>query len=251
VLLENAMEQTLFETPGHQCIAFRVKDGQGRACRQALIRHGEHAALIDPLGSLVFGPLAMAVSRHVALSAIDYVFSAHEDEQAVTRLERWLVGTDTRIVASRDWIRLSGMRSQITDDVRRKRRFMLLGARGGQVPLGDSELRVLPALPAHSVGQPGIYDPVSRILFSGEIGASDLDRDGPCESFDGLLPWLIRRRPSYLQDSRGCREWALIARDLSPHMILPRIGAPIVGRQAVARFLSWLETAGARLGAAA
>ncbi|HRQ66103.1 MAG TPA: hypothetical protein PKZ76_14785 [Xanthomonadaceae bacterium] len=245
------MDTFLFQTSEHQCIVLgHGQSEQGRR-RQVLIRHGDHCAVVDPGGDMVFGPLAMAIARHVALDAMDFVFTAHEDAQAVARLERWLAGTDTCIVASRDWIRLNTGQGDPRNDTRRKRRFLLLGQRGGRVPLGKSELRVLPALPAQSVGQPGIFDPVSRILFSGDVGATDLVDSAPCENFETLLPWLVKRRPAYLQDSRGCREWALIARDLRPHMILPRCGTPIVGKQAVSRFLDWLETAGTRLGLAA
>jgi flavorubredoxin len=245
------MDTNLFQSSGHQCIILGHGESDHGKRRQVLIRHGDHCAVIDPGGDMVFGPLAMAIARHVALDAMDYVFTAHEDPQSVARLERWLEGTDTCIVASRDWIRLNTGQGDSRETIRRKRRFLLLGQRGGRVPLGKSELRVLPALPAQSVGQPGIFDPVSRILFSGDVGATDLHDGAHCEHFETLLPWLAKRRPAYLHDSRGCREWALIARDLRPHMILPRCGAPIVGTQAVGRFLDWLETTGARIGLAA
>ena len=38
--------------------------------------------------------------------------------------------------------------------------------------MGDSSVRALPAHFMHSVGNFSFYDPVSRILFSGDVGAS-------------------------------------------------------------------------------
>lgn len=241
------METILFQTAEHQCIVFSGDDSHQPSRRRALIRHGDSTAVIDPAGQLAFGPLAMAVSRHAALDDLSLVFSAHDDPHAIPRLERWLAGTDTRIVASREWIRLSSGHGDPRGESMRKRRFLLLAQRGGRVQLGKSELRVLPALPAQSVGQSAIFDPVSRILFSGDIGATDRIEDAPCEDFDTLMPCLTARQPAYLRDTRGCREWALIVRDLRPHMIMPHSGAPIVGKQAVGRFLDWLESAGSRM----
>lgn len=241
------MDTILFQTAEHQCVIFSGDDSHQTTRRRALIRHGDATAVIDPAGQLAFGPLAMAVSRHAPLGELSYVFSAHDDPNAIPRLERWLTGTDTRIVTSREWIRLSSGDCDPRTESRRKRRFLLLGQRGGRVQLGKSELRVLPALPAQSVGQPAIFDPVSRILFSGDVGATELDQSAFCENFDALLPLLASRQPAYLTDTRGCREWALIARDLRPHMIMPNSGAPMIGKQTVGRFLDWLESAGSRM----
>jgi flavorubredoxin len=242
------MDTILFQSDTHQCIAF--DDGRSGP-RQALIRQGEHTALIDPRGDLAFGPLALAVARHAPLDSLDFVFTAQEDEKAVGRLQRWLHGTSTRIVTSREWCRFSPSGEHPRNEALRRRRLLLLGHRGGRVSLGKSELRVLPALPAQAIGQPAIYDPVSRILFSGDIGAHETPDNSPCEHFDAVLPALLDRRSDFLMDTRGCREWALIARDLRPHMIMPHRGRPLVGQAAVTRFLDWIETAGARVRSAA
>jgi flavorubredoxin len=43
---------------------------------------------------------------------------------------------------------------------------------GGRLPLGKSELWVLPAHFLHSEGNFHFYDPASRILFTGDLGVS-------------------------------------------------------------------------------
>ena len=43
---------------------------------------------------------------------------------------------------------------------------------GGRLPLGRNELWLLPAHFLHSEGNFHFYDPVSRILFTGDLGVS-------------------------------------------------------------------------------
>jgi len=51
-------------------------------------------------------------------------------------------------------------------------RYLLPPDEGSDIPLGRTRARALPAHFLHSVGNFQFYDPISRILFSGDLGAS-------------------------------------------------------------------------------
>lgn len=57
------------------------------------------------------------------------------------------------------------------------------------LPLGKTQLFALPAHFLHSEGNFQFYDPISKILFSGDMGASLLgDADVRVEDFDAHIP---------------------------------------------------------------
>ncbi|WP_348393518.1 MBL fold metallo-hydrolase, partial [Streptococcus pneumoniae] len=51
-------------------------------------------------------------------------------------------------------------------------RLIELPDRGQVIQLGESKLVIVPAHFLHSVGNFQFYDPVAKILFSGDMGAS-------------------------------------------------------------------------------
>ena len=56
-------------------------------------------------------------------------------------------------------------------------RIVSIPDEGGIVPFGDSVIEAIPANFLHSVGNFHFYDPISKILFSGDVGASMTDKD--------------------------------------------------------------------------
>jgi flavorubredoxin len=50
---------------------------------------------------------------------------------------------------------------------------------GMNIPLGQSKIKAVPAHFMHSEGNFQFYDPVSKILFSGDMGASLVDHARP------------------------------------------------------------------------
>ncbi|KAF1028020.1 MAG: hypothetical protein GAK29_00319 [Acinetobacter bereziniae] len=49
-------------------------------------------------------------------------------------------------------------------------RLIELPDQGGSIPLGETRIIVVPAHFLHSVGNFQFYDPISKILFSGDMG---------------------------------------------------------------------------------
>ncbi|MFX8293428.1 MBL fold metallo-hydrolase, partial [Acinetobacter baumannii] len=76
------------------------------------------------------------------------------------------------------------------------------------IPLGQSHLLAVPAHFLHSEGNFQFYDPESRILFSGDLGASMVHANvaaKPVEDFDAHLPLMAPFHRRYMSGNRVCR----------------------------------------------
>ncbi len=67
-----------------------------------------------------------------------------------------------------------------------------------------------------------IWDPIAKILFSGDMGASMVDDAAkPLENF---------------------RLWVNMVRGMDIEMIVPQHGTPFMGKEQITQFLDWIET---------
>ena len=91
-----------------------------------------------------------------------------------------------------------------------------------------------------------VYDPISKILFSGDVGASLVDAETagkPIDDFDyhlhnnGMLGFHKR----YMSGNKACRYWVNMVRQLDVEWIVPQHGASFKGKDMVNRFLDWFE----------
>jgi flavorubredoxin len=89
------------------------------------------------------------------------------------------------------------------------------------------------------VGNFSFYDPLSGILFSGDIGASLGGEEGQVENFADHLHSMTGFHRRYMASNRACRLWVAMVRKLAPRMIVPQHGGYFVGEQ-VGHFLDWL-----------
>lgn len=62
----------------------------------------------------------------------------------------------------------------------------------------------------HSVGIFHFYDPISKILFSGDVGASmsDKDHDKPVEDFSEHVKIMEGLHKRYMVSNTACRHWS-------------------------------------------
>ena len=73
------MATVLYESSDHRCIAFNdlVRGDDGVQANQFLIQHGDHSALLDPGGALLYNPLILAIGQYVKPTGIDYILCSH------------------------------------------------------------------------------------------------------------------------------------------------------------------------------
>ncbi len=234
----------LYRDRQHACLMFCdliEEDGQAVQANQFLIVDGDTGAIIDPGGNLAFNELFMGMVRHFAPARLSYVIASHADPDIIASLDRWMSSTQARLVISRVWERFVPHFTKVgkTDE-----RIIGVPDAGGRLPLGRNELLLLPAHFLHSEGNFHFYDPVSRILFTGDLGASMLSGAQAAVPVTDLAPHIahmegFHRR--YMVSNKILRLWLQMVRPLDIAMLVPQHGAPIQGRAAIDAFFDWLE----------
>jgi flavorubredoxin len=234
----------LFENADHKCISFTsLVKGDGVQSNQFLIIHKGHAAVIDPGGDLTYTPLTIELSKHVRLQDLDYVIASHQDPDIIASMPRWLMHTRATVVASKLWARFlphlasSFVTNHLNEEV--SDRLMELPDRGAVIPFGEAGIVAVPAHFLHSVGNFQFYDPVSKILFSGDMGASMVDEVRPVSDFDAHIPTMRGFHQRYMCSKRVIRLWASMVRGMDVEMIVPQHGSPFQGKEMINSLLNW------------
>lgn len=238
----------LFDRDGHQCIQFSdLVVGEGIQSNQFLIIDKNSAALIDPGGDLTYTPLTIELSKRVKINELEYIFASHQDPDIIASLPRWLMHTNCRVVTSKLWSRfLPHLASTfVTQQYGQslERRIISLADSGGAVKFGRSKIIALPAHFLHSVGNFHFYDPVSKILFSGDMGASLVENhaENAVTDFEAHIPHMLGFHQRYMASNKACRLWANMIRGLDVEMMVPQHGSPFVGKPMVSTFLDWIS----------
>jgi len=120
----------------------------------------------------------------------------------------------------------------------------LLGNRAKSIKLGNSTIKAIPAHFLHSEGNFQFYDVTSKILFSGDLGASLVHHDlaaEPVTNFEAHLPTMLGFHKRYMTSNKACRLWANMVRTLDIESIVPQHGRAFVGKQMVNQFIFWVE----------
>jgi flavorubredoxin len=237
------MPDILFDSGEHKVLLFTdmVAGDAGVQCNQLLIYHDHHAALFDPGGQLTFQPLQLAITEICPMKELDYVVASHQDPDIISSLDRWLMYSNAGILISRLWERFLPHLVPDYMDHEGESRIFGIPDQGMDIQLGDSFIKALPAHFLHSVGNFSFYDPVSKILFSGDIGASMLEGEhaDPVEDFAAHVPRMQGFHERYMGSNRACRLWANMVRELDVDMIVPQHGRPFVGKEIIGQFLDW------------
>jgi flavorubredoxin len=235
----------LFRNEHHACLMFTDLVGDSHEAVQAnqflIVDHGV-GAIIDPGGNLAFNELYIALSRWFPPRQLSYLIASHADPDIIASLDRWLTSTEAKLVISRIWERFAPhfTKAGKTDD-----RVIGVPDAGGRLQLGLGELWLLPAHFLHAEGNFHFYDPVSKILFTGDLGVSLMGGQQAQTPVRDLGPHIPKMEPfhrRYMVSNKILRLWAGMARQLEVKMIVPQHGAPIAGKQAIADFYDWVES---------
>jgi len=234
----------LYRDPHHACLMFSdliEEDGQAVQANQFLIVDGDTGAIIDPGGNLAFNELFMGMSRYFPPHRLSYLLASHADPDIIASLDRWLSSTRAPLVISRVWERFAPHFAKLG---KTENRIIGVPDGGGLLPLGRHELLLLPAHFMHSEGNFHFYDPVSRILFTGDLGVSMTSGAEARVPLTTLAPHVARMEAfhrRYMVSNKVLRLWTRMARQLDIAMLAPQHGAPIMGRQAITDFFDWLD----------
>ncbi len=231
----------LFDTPGHRNVLLEESQAGDQAVQsnQHLIIHDKGAIILDPGGHKVYSKVLSDTMAQLGGGKLEYIFLSHQDPDIVAALNGWLMTTDAIAYASDLWLRFIphfGVDRFVVDRLKGiPDRGMLLNLRG-------LELKVIPAHFLHSAGNFHLYDPVSKILYSGDLGASIGDGFDEVKDWDQHLPSMAGFHRRYMASGRALKNWVRMVRSLDIEVIAPQHGAFFRGKPMVERFLAWCES---------
>lgn len=239
------MALVLYDDGNHKCVAFtELVQGEGIQSNQfAIIDQGE-GILLDPGGNLTYKHLIAELADYFLPSRTRYIFASHQDPDIIASVGGWLLITDAQVIIAEEWTRFLPhfcMRGATAG------RLVAIPPRGMWLRLGGADLQIVPAHYLHTVGFFQIYDPISKILFSGDIGASLMDGHAaglPVSDFDAHLhdSHMLAFHRRYMSNNKACRLWVNMVRQLDIEWIVPQHGGSFQGKTMVKRFLDWFET---------
>jgi flavorubredoxin len=230
----------LYKSTDHRFILLNESEPgeeEGIRSNQYLIQHGGCGVLLDPGGFGVMPGVLTELMHYIEPRDIKAIVLSHQDPDIVGGLSTWLEITQAPVYVSRIWVRFLphyGLR-----DIGR---FFPVPDEGMTCPLlPDFTLRLVPAHFLHSEGQINVYDPLSRVLFTGDIGAAMLPDDLEYEFVDDFaahLPYIESFHRRYMGSNRAIRCWLDTVADLPIDFLAPQHG-PVYRGRAVQDFLAW------------
>lgn len=238
------MSIELYRDPNHACLMFTdlvEEDGNAVQANQFLIVDNDHGAIIDPGGNLAFNELLLTSSRFFTPQHLSYIVASHADPDIIASLDRWLTATPAQLVISRVWERFV---PHFTKVGKTEGRVIGVPDGGGILPLGKSSLHLIPAHFMHSEGNFHFYDPVSKILFTGDLGVSLMSgqqAQKPVTDFKSHVHLMEAFHRRYMVSNKILRLWVAMARKLEISMLVPQHGAPLAGA-AIPAFFDWIES---------
>lgn len=241
-----AQPLVLFENESHRCLCFdSLAKGEGTQVNQFLIIDNDQRMILDPGGGLTHIPLSWELSKIFPLQDLDYVFASHHDPGIIAAIDKWLLYTNAKVVCSKLWLRflpyLTTGYLSTSKGLSTYERVISVDDRGGLMQLGRCQLKILPAHFMHSAGNLQIYDPISKILFSGDIGVSLVKDASPVQDFAAHEQYMRGFHRRYIASNRVTRLWVAMVRKLDVDMIIPQHGRPFVGKAMIEAFLNWVE----------
>jgi flavorubredoxin len=204
---------------------------------QFLIVDGDRSILLDPGGIEVFSTMLASVLKYVDIDQVTDLFASHQDPDIISSLGMWdQILPKATLHASWLWegfIRHFGM-----DNIA----YHGIPDTGERLSLNNVDLEFIPAHYLHSSGNFHVYDPKSKILFSGDIGAA-LEPPGMpmfVDDFDSHVEKMRYFHERWMPSNKAKRHWLERVRKLDIEIMAPQHGRLFKGDD-VNKFLDWFE----------
>ena len=238
------MPHELFRHKGHVCLMFSdlsMEGGEAVQANQFLIVNDDTGAIIDPGGNLAYSELYLGMTKYFPPSRLSAIIASHADPDIIASLDRWMTATpDAKLYVSTLWERFV---PHFCKPGKTLGRVVGIPDPGMHIQIGNCELIALPAHFMHAEGNFQFYDPVSKILFSGDLGVSLVGGDiakQPVTSLSALMPSMEAFHRRYMVSNKILRLWADMVSTLDISMIVPQHGAPLTG-PAIQEFIAWVR----------
>lgn len=198
------------------------------------------AIVMDPGGTEIFPEVVTAITQHIPVEAIKFIFGSHQDPDILSSLSLWLsLCPDAKIYVPWTWT------SFITHFGCNTSQMVPIPDEGGTIELSKHcTLQIIPAHYLHASGNVHLYDPKTKMYFSGDVGAALLPDDVTSlfvEDFDEHIKYMEGFHKRWMPSNQARDHWLARVRKLDIEMMCPQHGSIFRGEQ-VQRFFDWFES---------
>jgi flavorubredoxin len=231
----------LHDSDAHKNVLLEDFSGDGLAVQanQHLIIDGAEGMILDPGGHKVYSKVLGATMSSLGRAKLKYILLSHQDPDIVAAVNGWLMTTDAVAYVSKLWVRFVphfGLDRLVQD------RLLPVPDEGMKLKLGSRDLLLVPAHFLHSPGNFQVYDPHSKILYTGDLGASLGVEGREVTDFDEHIQFMDGFHRRYMATNRALRAWTQMARGLDVEILAPQHGQLFRGKDMVNRFYDWCDS---------
>lgn len=204
---------------------------------QYMVVDDRRSLIMDPGGIEIFSAMLAAVLRYTDIECLSDLFASHQDPDIISSLGLWDQALPHATLHA-PWLWEGFLRHFGLNHIE----YNPLPDEGQTLKLGSAELSFLPAHYLHSSGNFHVYDPVAKILMSGDVGACLEPPGAPMfvEDFDEHIPKMELFHRRWMPSNRAKQVWIDRVRKLDIEHIAPQHGRIYTGDN-VKRFLDWFE----------
>lgn len=230
----------LYDDGIHKNVLIDAGDhGLAVQANQHLIIHGNQAMLLDPGGHKVFSKVLSESNHQLGNNCeLSTLILSHQDPDIIAAANGWLMATDANAYISKLWVRFIphfGIDDYVAD------RLHGIPDEGMWLPVGDASVALVPAHFLHSCGNFQVYDPISKILYTSDLGAS-LGMDyTEVTDFASHVQYMEGFHRRYMSSGKAMSAWSSMARTLDIDIIAPQHGAFFRGDVLVGSFVDWCD----------
>jgi len=204
---------------------------------QYMIRTRNSAFLMDPGGIELFSTMFATVLRHVPADQITHLFASHQDPDVISSLGLWDQAIPQATLYA-PWLWESFLKHFGMEQMK----YAAIPDSGMSVPIDGLSLELIPAHYLHSSGNFNVYDPVHKVLMSGDIGAALEEPGAPffVEDFEQHTDKMRGFHQRWMPSNTAKNKWIERVRALDIEYLCPQHGRIFKGPD-VKNFLDWFE----------
>jgi flavorubredoxin len=202
--------------------------------------------VLDPGGFEIFPQVLAAVAEVVPPTSVVKAFASHQDPDIASSLPLWNACNEKV-----QWHIPSLWEGFIRHYGALEAEMIGIPDEGGVIMIGGHKLEIIPAHYLHASANFHIYDPESKVLFSGDVGAALLSpghsiwvggrQDSEsAKAFDEHIQHAKYFHQRWMPSNAAKKDWIERVRKLDIDYMCPQHGAIYAGEN-VGRFLSWFD----------
>lgn len=207
---------------------------------QHVIIDNQSGTILDPGGHKIYARVLAHTMGLLGKAQLETILLSHQDPDIVAACNGWLMTTNAKAYIPSLWTRFI---AHFGIDRLVENRILPVPDEGMVIPLGKSELWLIPAHFLHSPGNMQVYDPIAKVLYSGDLGASAHVQTGEVEAkdFTAQLQHMQGFHQRYMASQKAGKAWASCVRQLDIDIIAPQHGPFFRGKEMVQQFIAWVE----------